>query len=117
MTDLEMTRLAAKAIGKELLGKWTDFDMPKHGIPIIGEYQGLSAPIIMFDPRNNRAQAFELLEKLRMDVATGVSRQWKVTIFEPCDVDVQAESEWQTDLKRAIVECAARYQLEKEMQA
>jgi hypothetical protein len=87
MTELEMTRLAAKAMQIDETTHWP------------GRY----------DPLNNAAQAFELIEKLQMLCMTNIKHKWVCRLNGG-----HAEN---ADLKRAIVECAANYQLEKEKQA
>lgn len=110
MTDLEMTRLAAKAIGYSVR---TDLDSDATLVEwMVGEVRGQE----YFYPMDNHAHAFELLDTLRMCV------DWdddKATcyIFNAARDGYKADADWHTDLKRAIVECAANYQLATEKQA
>lgn len=103
MTELEMTRLAAKAIGKEFMTSCSGDRVFVRGSLSFGPLGEI------WTPRTNSAQAFELLEKLQMLCMTNIKHKWVCRLNGG-----HAEN---ADLKRAIVECAANYQLEKEKQA
>lgn len=104
MTDLEMTKLAAKAVGKERMSSCFGDRVYVKGNIAYGPVGELWTPIT--DP----AQAFELMEKLRMSVECHPGRLWECSIHDVSEMSG-------VSLNRAIVECAARYQLEKEKQA
>lgn len=105
MTDLEMTRLCAEAMGDDA---WTDIN---------GRwYCEVRGQETLFDPLRDRAQAMDLVEKLNLSVD---SPDWR---------DPQGWTTWRAlhysggakieghdrNLLRAICLCAARVQLAKD---
>ena len=89
LTDLEATRLCAEAIGFE----WDNTSAKQ------------------YDPLHDREQCFELVEKLGLTIGHDYripQRTWNV-FADDRNRDVNS-----TDLKRAIVHCAARIQLSRE---
>ena len=108
MTDLEMTKLAAKAVGKERMSSCFVDRIYVKGNIAYGPVGELWTPIT--DP----AQAFELMEKLRMSVEWDDDKATCFILSDDHESFIADSNDWNIDLKRAIVECAARYQLEKE---
>ena len=94
MTDLEITRLCAEAMG---LG-WQD-DRTDGGITAQeGTYN------YKYDPLHDDAQAMALVKKMRLEIST-FRGEWHVGN----DMDWA----WNTDLNRAICECVAKMQAAK----
>lgn len=111
MTDLEMTRLAAK-----LFPHVRKNDVRSYVVPCAHFERDSSddfGPYKYFSPLTNPAQAFELLDTLCMRIIEADSH--KIVLLKSSDNIVAVSGA--ADLKRAIVECAANYQLEKEKQA
>src|SRR3990167_1051712 len=121
MTDLEMTRACAEAMGWKHLGA-VGVEPPKRGEPdpkglwclsggndwwVNPQGYNVCAPCSGIpDPLHDDAQAMALVKKLRLDIIAGGSDGWEVH-----------HEGWPTycndDLNRAIVECVARMQKEK----
>ncbi len=98
MTDLEMTRLCAEAMG--LMRKMN-----------IGEGWQLYPPD-RYGPLHDDAQAMALVKKLGMTIDPQEDAEpftWRVVVAYGGDWDDQINTEGQ-DLNRAIVECASRVQ-------
>lgn len=99
MTDLEMTKLCAQAMGYEL---------DELGNAII------NADFVLYDPLHDDAQSMALVKKLGMDcVVIGGEKQWwsvSVRINHPTFAVIQSEH---IDLNRAICECVAKMQKAK----
>ena len=102
LTDLEMTRLCAEAMGYQFVS--------------VNEYapgilvNGIVADTSRYDPLHDKAQCLSLVEKCKLTVKPS-GDAWDVyyqdeygyVYFDAAD----------TDLRRAIVECAARMQQAK----
>jgi hypothetical protein len=107
MTDLEMTKLCAEAIGLvPAEGEFRDRD-------IWGQKTELSPGVYMtrylpYDPLNDGVQAMTLLERFNLSVTWFTSGDAEVTHYAPPQdiADVRTEG----PLKRAIVECVAKMQ-------
>ena len=93
LTDLEATRLCAEAMG------YTKVSMHRGGLPLFTHETGLYYPL--HDP----AQAFALVEKIGMTVSKDPDGNWHA-MDQLCN-----HRATDTDLKRAIVLCAARAHL------
>jgi len=100
MTDLEMTRLCAEAMGLEIGPDWNQ------GYVMLGGYNGIVPS--RYDPLQIDAQAFALVRKLGMSIGRYADDQWNA--WMPM---YPAQSEG-LDLNRCIVECAAMLQAAKE---
>ena len=87
MTDLEMTRLCAEAMGLNRPGSVLD-----------GLYEGQE-----WRPLQEDAQAMALVKKFKMDVSSNVDGSWDVCLFDPFTEVVDCP-----DLNRVIVECVAK---------
>lgn len=95
MTDLEMTRLCAEAVGIELVAD-------NEVLWVAGFVDAVE-----YDPLTDDAQAMELVKKLGLTVSQDPDGCWHVmTLY--CDGPQSA-----ADLNRAIVECVARMQAGK----
>ena len=111
MNDLEMTRLAAESIGIDLLCLEGFLEVASDHSYFINEKERYGF-YNTYSPLTDAAQAFELMEKLRMDIehsVCGTCRALKPDVHGGC----LAQSVWSDDLKRALVECAANYALWK----
>lgn len=95
MTDIELTRLCAEAMGL--------LDLP--------EYRAEAGRVVnratqtYYDPLHDKAQAFELVERFHLHILPGLRtpegrQEWHV-------VDPHGEG-FSKDLNRAIVECVAK---------
>ena len=108
MTDLEMTRLCAEAMGYQ-------HGRPKHQphtqVWVSGdEYSGsVDDDWFRYDPLHDDAQAMALVKKFRPIIGTALEPTlWHIGFpFTPYWVDNE-------NLNRAIVECLAKMQLEKQ---
>ena len=101
MTDLEMTRLCAKAMGYTL----TEMDTPRGKLPLLMEGNVLIGST--YDPLHDDARAMVLVKKFQILIGTD-DEHW--TAFIP----KVGRSIHNHDLNQAIVECVAKMQLEKE---
>ena len=107
MTDLEMTKLCAEAMGITLHPMWqgrADECMYNDGSGGGGWGMG------KYDPLHDDAQAMALVRKFRLRVAVIAPTGWRVTtaFIEP------AQATHNDDLNRAICECVANMQAAKE---
>ena len=105
MTDLEMTKLCAEAMGWKPAGTRHDFDTVK-AIPV-EQFPG--APHYQYAPLHDDAQCFALVKKFHPIIVPGIRtpkgrEPWHVEIKSP-DWDA-----YNTDLNCAIVECVAKMQ-------
>jgi hypothetical protein len=97
MTDLEMTKLSAEAMGREFFvhdsipGYW------ENGIRVL------------YDPLHDDAQAMELAKKFLLRMDTYSDGEWLV---DSGWGKVKAEAQ-DRSLNRAIVECVAKMQAER----
>ena len=98
MTDLEITKLCAEAMGYEFHETETSFDLGATYVPTI-EVDGE-----LYDPLQDDAQAMELVKKFNIAIGelSWDENQWKVKIDD---------MEWHDpDLNRSICECVAKMQ-------
>lgn len=91
MTDLEMTRLCAEAMGLQ------------HFVDHEGVWLRME---VKYDPLHNDAQAMALVKKFRLVIDRTDDGRWMLPSVSPGDV-VNA------DLNRAICECVAKMQAAK----
>jgi hypothetical protein len=101
MTDLEAVKLCAEAMGHRL-----DVD---GGFSRMAQGAGMDEPNwfqFIYDPLHDKAQAFALVERFRMDCMWAHdTAQWLAGINTPC-----THSASHPDLARAIVYCVAYMQ-------
>ena len=104
MTDLEMTRLCAEAMGY-------DFHPPKKFIfPTVSATRNQLVPFVAhnspYDPLHDDAQAMALVKKFELNIGPDVQGEdgWSVSDYGG-DGEVFSQ-----DLNRAIVECVAKMQ-------
>tara|TARA_R110000868_G_scaffold90751_1_gene251504 strand:+ start:316 stop:657 length:342 start_codon:yes stop_codon:yes gene_type:complete len=111
MSDLEITRLCAEAMGLPVraspFGGGHPFVPCGNAERDVVDSQG---PLKIYDPLHDDAQAMALVKtfKLRIDRDRGIPERWGV-FSKPTFGDVHINA----DLNRAICECCARMQLEK----
>ena len=107
MTDLEMTRLCAEAMGYEIdyspdngggVGN-TGFDMD--GAAVLDWHNG-----VKFNPLHNDAQAMALVKKMGLSIRN--PDLWEV--WKPLHKTAYGDN---ADINRAIVECVAKMQQSK----
>lgn len=96
MIDLEITRLCARADGKEL-------GRPDHDGIVWAKGEG-----IPYSPLSNGHQALELVERLRLGLTACNDGEWFVSMLKPRHEARDA------NLLRAICLCAARGQQARE---
>lgn len=102
MTDLEMTKLCAKAMGLKL-----DAD---------GDYISWGSPV-KYDPLHDDAQAMALVKHFRLDISGDVRPEPEsepIWVVASPNLFPDADGE---DLNRAIVECVAKMQSAKAPQS
>ena len=106
LSDLEMTKLCAEAMGYE-----NRSDTHARG-PSNSSILAFDGGHFVYDPCHNRAQAIELVEKLRLNLnATTVpGGNWIVTTSGSLSARFEQVSR---DLLRAICLCVARMQQAK----
>ena len=111
MTDLEMTKLCAEAMGYAACrAHIEDYDK------IAGYRFEVSNPLTgwaLYDPLNDDAQAMALVKKFRLTIY-GMNRtedEW--AIFNQYRDSCWAHTTFGSDLNRAIVECVAKMQQAK----
>ena len=105
MTDLEMTRLCAEAMGAEL--------SDKSGLSIPLEFNADKQTIVRYDPLHDDAQAMALVKGLGLTCIfeLGQGREsWNVQHW-------RAGLARNGNLNRAIVECVAKMQQAKAVQS
>lgn len=105
MDDLEMTKLAAEAMGFEIMGLPVNRDDSRIKI-----YSDNKTKMRTYDPLHDDAQAMALVKKFNLTISgfglTGESSNlWSVetNLSEGNDICIEGK-----DLNRAIVECVAR---------
>ena len=105
MTDLEMTRLCAEAIGKQWNADQTDYIRTL-------ESRALGPAWCVYDPLHDDAQAMALVRKFRLIIVPRVSDDgWNVgPAIGQLDMSNDVSS---NGLNRAIVECVAKMQQAK----
>ncbi len=104
MTDLEMTKLCAEAMGlRQMMSPELG-----HFVHLVGDFK-LNAdgrtggfPVHKYDPLHDDAQAMALVKKLGISIRQTDPDMWDAWIpLQPVDGS-------NADLNRAIVECAAK---------
>ena len=108
MTDLEMTKLCAEAMGWRPAGERKDFDTVK-AIPV-EQFPG--APHYQYAPLHNDASVMMLVKKFRLGINAHNRDEYQVWpqggLLEP---NVAGSCcAFNADLNRAIVECVAKMQ-------
>lgn len=121
MTDIEMTKLCAEAMGLYLLPAYPKGHLlynPNHdrgGLMWSGEVDGQGCYFIQggaYDPLHNDEQAMALVKKLGLTVDPAQDEppfDWRVVVAIGGDWDNQAAGE-SDNLNRAIVQCVAKLQ-------
>jgi len=106
MTDLEMTRLCAEAVGYGQCGATNDgkIEVVSIGENYVPRNDGLLSRPIVYDPLNDDAQAMALVKKLNISPTRG-AYGW--IVWPSLD---NGECALNKDLNRAIVECVAKMQ-------
>lgn len=104
MTDLEMTKLCAVAMGYSVVKGDRRY---KNGMAIATED---GEPVTNYDPLAHDAQAMALVKKftLRIDRSKGIPERWGV--YSRRDYGDMTMND---DLNRAIVQCVAQMQAAK----
>lgn len=106
MTDLEMTKLCAEAMGWRPAGERKDFDAVK-AIPV-EQFPG--APHYQYAPLKDDASAMALMKRFRLDVAWSWAGQVGCRSVSTASDVLENISCDHKDLNRAIVECVAKMQ-------
>ena len=101
MTDLEMTKLCAEAMGLKEASHYDPRTPKVHEPAILYSDRG---GFEIFDPLHEDAQAMALVKKFRLTIGYFREIGWGATA-ELADVHFYG-----TDLNRAIVECVAKMQ-------
>lgn len=97
MTDLEITRLAAEAMGmKDIHG-----DVSDHPYDLIRR--------VPYDPLHDKAQAMELVERFRLDIFTETETLWLAS-----RANSEGRAGMDENLCRAICLCVARLRMKGE---
>lgn len=105
MTELEMTRLCAEAMGYEHFVTDTD-----HVFPIGTVLHSGPGITYVYDPLHDDAQAMALVKKFEL----WISSAGKWLVMEPIGFQTPFEIEAKsTDLNRAICECVAKMQIDR----
>lgn len=105
MTDLEMVRLCAEAMG--LMIREVSLNAPEHTLRIEGVFG--SSSYGDYWPLTNRAQCFELVERFHLDVTYTDPYGEEQNCWWVSGEDL--ESNGSPDLSRAIVTTVARMEL------
>ena len=109
MTDLEMTRLAAEAMGLRVF-------VDAYGALCLEQLDILSADNVVYDPLHDDAQAMALVKRFRIDIYAYDS-SW-AALLDDNHLHHRAPIQYiALELNRAIVECCARMQHQKKAQA
>jgi hypothetical protein len=106
MTDLELTRLCAEAMGLTVRESASKTALHLQADPA----QLLNA--IFYDPLNDDEQAMALLKKVRLGVQV-YEGGWLAWGYDSPESDSPIRIKKTESLNRAIVECCARIQAEK----
>lgn len=109
MTDLEMTKLCAEAMGIKIVC------MDERGFTTARETKIVEValadnPMVQWHPLHDDAQAMALVKKFK-PLIEGTEKGWWVACTAPWDTAPQCVEN--ADLNRAIVECVAKMQKEK----
>ena len=114
MTDLEMTKLCAEAMGLEYV-----FDGPEMLVRIGKARDAYTKkPLfnVLYDPLRDDAQAMALVKKFGLTVDPQEDKPpftWRVVVSNDGDWNNQIFAQG-SDLNRAIVECVAKMQAAKD---
>lgn len=108
MTDLEMTKLCAEAMGMCVVAAYTDLSGPRvRAFHVRTDHQAAPSAII-YDPLHDDAQAMGLIKRFHIQLTKTLRTpednfgKWIATKTDEC------MSGPMTDLNRAIVECVAQ---------
>ena len=109
MTDLEMTKLCAEAMGIRLTGAVVDTEPPS-----LYANRKDGNGIFVFDPLRNDAQAMALLHFIRpANMSYNIfASGWSIRTLPDNETSYRFET-FNVDLNRAIVECVAKMQSAK----
>lgn len=107
MTDLEMTKICAEAMGYTVLPEPSGKERES---VLVRETVASDPHPDVYDPLHDDAQAMALVKRFRADIFECRDSRWRVTIEPPRGTLVEA---WNADLNRAIVECVAKVQARK----
>lgn len=105
MTDREITRLCAEA-----MGLWFGHSKSDDTDNLYVSSTGIAGPWVVYDPLHDDAQAMQLVKKFQLAVywIPDAEGGWAASYdFGP------SVSACDADLNRAICECCARMQLDK----
>lgn len=107
MTDLELTKLCAEAMGYAIVEDFHGFVPPVNGIQVEIDKSGVERSI-RYNPISDDAQAMALVKKFKLSIHfdTGL---WWVRWLKNIDIGEYQSLEDQ-DLNRAICECVAKMQ-------
>lgn len=94
MTDLEITKLCAEAMGYTVCGS-------QEPSTVFYPHPNVGSVICVYEPMNNDAQAMALLKKFKLSVDDANDGGWFV-------VGIGGAQGANQDLNRAICECVAR---------
>ena len=110
MTDLEMTKLCAKARGLDVHQWQTAGIVTGSDLPIL-----LPSGRIIYDPLHDDAQAMALVKFLKPRAISYniFAGKWSVHTLRDLEMSTRWEG-WDADLNRAIMECVAKMQKEKQ---
>lgn len=109
MTDLEITRLCAEAMGGKV----------KHDLPLLADnVEGwIRLNGVNYDPLTNDEQAMALVKRHRLDISDIKEEYWLVAKYSETAIGNPpvANTDWSrdSDLNRAICECVAKMQAKK----
>ena len=107
MTDLQITRLCAEAMGYIAKPQQTPSDIILF-VTIPRTHSMLPDSVERYDPLHDDAQAMALVKKLGLSIRNYIDR-WRVSEIGGDDIH-QDEDGVNTDLNRAICECVANMQ-------
>ena len=116
MTDLEMTRLCAEAMGLTVKYRKTIHNKVSGGGYVLDslEFYANHRFWLTYDPLQDDAQAMALVKKFDLQIGSYPLRPDKWCVWPPVGRTGRAFSE---DLNRAIVECMAKMQSAKAVQS
>lgn len=105
MTDLEMTRLSAEAMGYDVFDDYRDCHPHVDGVAVRGEGDGVTR----YHPLTNDAQAMALVKRFAITIDSyPEASHWDARIFDKAATHVISGAEYVDDLNRAIVTCVAQ---------
>ena len=102
MTDLEITKLCAEAMGLSVRKESKEGELPAW---IVTQMPGTYLPSYDYYPLHDDAQAMALVKKLLLDISHCAPSGWMVFSGNGDGVD-----KFDEDLNRAICECVAKMQ-------